>query len=195
MTYNKNIQGPKGALLTLQHIDFDRMQDLDLQTKIVLYTSNSFTDNNLTARYEGHPITSETDIALPKPTYNWQEPNEFQNELKEKGLIEGKSLFTKPSNLEFVLMATNEQEYNGLKVFANQFLPTLFQEGYDKENSKNNSVFWLHAGYDNPHNKEYLLSISQNEGLSIGNTHVGDIRVFTPMDVKRFMGLEMKNLK
>lgn len=195
---NKGIHGPHGALLTLKNIDFERIRDFGLQTMVVLYLSQNRVGDSFTAKYDGpvvlkensHKAYSLTDLALPQPKYQWLVPDELQNRIEKEGLMPASALFGQPNRLEFKVSATCPLGYEGLLAFRDILIPALFENGYDQHNASHTSAFWLHAGRSNPWEGQFLC-IDPHDGLSINRTEVNGFKVFTEMDVKKLLNLEM----
>lgn len=191
---NNAVHGPRGALLALQNVDFERLRDSGLQATVVLYLSIVNVWGTMTARYEGaisrrhySPDLAPTlsDLALPQATYRKYDSNDFQKN------VPASTLFGPPSYLEFSIYARNAQEYQGMTAFRDVLVPALLQVGYTQTNSTHTSVFWLHAGKDTPKGEGYVLCIDSIDGLTIGKTEVDGVHLFTEQDVKRFMDLKM----
>ncbi|GEM_PF-3123616 len=194
---NSRIHGPHGALLVLQQIDFERLRDAQLETEVVLYAGNDNLLGNLTARYEGPVYASERPdadvLALPRPTYRFFVPkNLIERRIATESFVPSSTLLNyRPDDLEFVITAATPEEYQGLIAFRDHLLPKLITREYDSTSTQHTSEFWFYAhkkGSPKDHDKQHLLYIDSS-GLTVHQQEVDGVRVFTEMDVQRFVDL------
>ena len=193
---NNNIHGPRGARLTLQNIDFQRIQEMGLGVKVVFYTSANSVGGSFTARYQGVVYAKErpsllSEISLPNPSYHWFIATKHQKKVENEGFTPADTLVSHPNNLEFIISAEKPEEYRGIIAFRDIIIPELFKHGYDKPNSNHTSEFWFHAGKPSSETLPHLLSIGPYRGLEVSAQKAEGITVFTYMDVRKLMGLRM----
>lgn len=195
---NGNIHGPEGALLTLQHIDLERLRDSQMQAKLIFYTGRGDFGTG-TCIYNGKIAISNTqamclaDIALPPVKYRFfsKDDTDFSKEIVEHNLVPGRALFELPGNLEFSISAATAEEYRGLVAFREVLIPELFKRGYNQKNPLHTSVFWLYAGKERFNNENPIMRIDSFDGLTVSKSEVDGVKVLTEMDLQRLMNLQM----
>ncbi len=191
---NTGVYGPHGAHKVLAAIDYDRLFDTGLATKVVLYLGNNNTlTSNFSVKYEGKIRfygQSRDIIVLPTPLYSSTRFNKPQFELPLGEMPLEFATGAKVGRIELVISATNDEDYLGLKQFVDVVVPAFFREGYVHYNSGHESTAWLHVGDKNP--METTVFHIAADGLTIHNTKMPDGRkILTEFEVKRLCDLKL----
>ena len=189
---NQRISGQTGALAVLKEIDFERIRDSGLQTKVAIYlAARDSTTNPRSVIYRG-PITLEdshslssvgpTNILLPKATYK-------EGSRIFEGVTPAWTILKKPAKYEFFITADSLRQYDGLFAFRDTFLPAMFEAGYGHPNTDHTSEFWLYFARRNLNKAEPTLSINPYEGLKIHQRNIDEVMVISDLDSRRLLEL------
>lgn len=181
---NSSIGDINGAAKVLEAIDFQRLCSLGLDSSVVLYMGKSGPApwaGTFSAHYHGGISSSNRGgLVFPMPEY-WDE----RPPLKKLEWTPQLLLTETPHGLEFDLTARLVVEYNALADFA-KFIPDLIEQGYDGSNTNHQSIFWLYLRHPTKApEKKHLLSLGP-DGLYCNGDSIGDIKVFTEVDLDKF---------
>ncbi|MDO8555560.1 MAG: hypothetical protein Q7R96_00105 [Nanoarchaeota archaeon] len=191
---NPAVLGKYSAERVLQNIDFDGLQEKQLQVEVCVYLGRRL-PSKMTAEYHG-PITAKIEsyrgdksivvesIMLPAPKYF---PSMFPRTAVPEGTVPLSMLLDVPDNIELHIVARTPEEYVGIEALRSYVLPKLLQRGYASNmNTDHTSEFWLYVAKDIAKDKsEHDVLHIAPEGLYVRENLVIDgIRVFGKSDLE-----------
>lgn len=180
--YNTNIKSPVGAYEVLATVDWLRLVNSGLTTKVLLNAASKHRDQDLIARYTNLPGLEgkfpNASIKLPDPDY--------------KGHIITGSPPT-PGKLEFELVIASPAEYRAMDIFVNSFLPGIHEAGYTELYDPSRTILWMAMvpkGALRGELRRYtVLAVDAAVGLRVAKMDIDGITVFDDADLDRLRTL------
>ena len=198
---NNRIYGPRGALELFRAIDFDRIQELGLQSKIAVYMqrmkeqgiavySQIFqgTVKVKKSSYLGCEHVTTDNIILPSPKY--AKVNEAPHKLFGAEEFPAGLLFKGIDQMEFHISAKTSEEYEGLNACVAEVLPYVINRlGYNISNTEHHSTAWVYVGKEN--HVRPLCWIGLGCDLFAETDLFDGIKIFGRNDLEKLANLEM----